>query len=96
MAGTNVELMLLAISRQRSLQDRLDVIGDMRDQLRAYGDQLSVIRDNIDAALALKDKTLEAARGADQLHRVLLSAEIEDQLLQMGMEFDRSSTRYKA
>ncbi len=88
MAGANVELMLLAISRQRSLQDRLDVIGDMRDQLRAYGDQLSVIHDNIDAALALKDKTLEAARGADQLHRVLLSAEIEDQLLQMGMEFD--------
>ena len=86
-AGSNVELMLLAISKSRSVQDRLEVVADLRDQLRIYGEQLVVIYDNIDAALALKDKTLDAAKGADQLHRVLESAGIEDQLLQMGMEY---------
>lgn len=86
-ASTNMELMLLAASRKQSVQDRLETIADMRDQLRTYGEQLAVIWDNIDAAMALKDKTLEAAKGADQLHRILLSAGVEDQLLQMGMEF---------
>jgi hypothetical protein len=86
--STNMELMLLAASRKQSVQDRLETIADMRDQLRTYGDQLIVIHDNIDAAMALKDKTLEAARGADQLHRVLESAWVEDELLKMGMELE--------
>lgn len=86
-ATSTAELMLLAVSRGQSIQDRLEVVADLRDELRVYGEQLAIIHDNIDAALALKDKTLDAAKGADQLHRVLQSAEIEDQLLQMGMEY---------
>ena len=96
MADANVELMLLAISRQRSLQDRLDVIGDMRDQLRAYGDQLSVIHDNIDAALALKDKTLEAARGADQLHKCCFRQRSRINSCRWAWNSTRSSMRCKA
>ena len=86
-AGTTMELMLRAASRGQSVQDRLEAVADLRSQLRDYGEQLLVIRENIDAALALKDKTLTAANGADQVHRVLQSALIADQLLQMGMEY---------
>jgi hypothetical protein len=85
-AGSMAELMLLAKSRA-SVEDRLEVLADLRDELRTYGEQLYVIWENIDVALDLKDKTLQAADNADQLLRVLQSAEIEDQLLQMGMEY---------
>jgi hypothetical protein len=83
-----LELMLLAASRRQSVQDRLEVVGDLRDQLRTYGEQLAVIHDNIDTALDLKDKTLKAADGADQLRRALSSAVIQDELLKMGMEYE--------
>ncbi len=85
-AGSMAELMLLSLSGRASVEDRLEVLSDLRDELRAYGEQLFVIRENIDAALDLKDKTLQA-NDADQLLRVLQSAEIEDQLLLMGMEY---------
>jgi hypothetical protein len=88
MAGSMLELMLLAASRRQSVQDRLEVVGDLRDQLRTYGEQLAVIHDNIDTALDLKDKTLKAADGADQLRRALSSAVIQDELLKMGMEYE--------
>lgn len=86
-AGSMAEIMLLSMSGRASVEDRLEVMSDLRDELRAYGEQLLVIRENIDAALDLKDKTLQAASNADQLLRVLQSAVIEDQLLQMGMEY---------
>jgi hypothetical protein len=87
-AGSMAELMLLSISGRTSVEDRLEVVSDLRDELRAYGEQLLVIRENIDAALDLKDKTLQAANNADQLLRALQSAVIADQLLQMGMEYE--------
>jgi hypothetical protein len=86
-ASSMAELMLLSMSGRASAEDRLEVLSDLRDELRAYGEQLLVIWENIDAAMELKDKTVQAANNADQLLRVLQSAEIEDQLLQMGMEY---------
>lgn len=87
-AGTNTEIVLLAISQKLSVNERLDFLVGLQGQLATYENELNTVIDNLTATKALSANAIEAAKGAEDLAALIDRALIADWLLKTGFSLE--------
>jgi hypothetical protein len=90
---TNLEVMAIAVS-SLSADARQAFLTGLGDQLQIYGNELLTIRDNV-GAWQLEAKSLDAAKGAEDLAKLLDRALIADFLLKQGFSLDEIVQMYE-
>jgi hypothetical protein len=91
---TNLEVMAIAVS-SLSADARQAFLTGLGDQLQIYGNELLTVRDNVEAARQLEAKSLDAAKGAEDLAKLLDRALIADFLLKQGFSLDEIAQMYE-
>jgi hypothetical protein len=91
---TNLEVMAIAVSNL-SVDARLAFLTGLGNQLQIYGNELLTVRDNVEAARQLESKSLDAAKGAEDLAKLLDRALVADFLLKQGFSFDEIVQMYE-
>lgn len=87
-ANANVQVMLLAGSRNQSIEERLEFVSALRDELLDYGNELDVVYENLETAKGLSAKVEAAAQGAEQLSKAFNTLWGKDQLMKAGVNND--------
>jgi hypothetical protein len=91
---TNLEVMAIAVSRL-SEDARLAFLTGLSDQVQIYGSELLTVRDNIEAARQLEAKSVDAAKGAEDLAKLLDRVLVADFLLKQGFSLDEIVQMYE-
>lgn len=88
--GVNIEVALLAVSAMAD-PERLNFVRGMEDELGQYVDDLLIVRENVDAAVAMEARLLEAAKGARELVELVETGLVLDWLLKAGFTVEEIS-----
>jgi hypothetical protein len=92
--GTSVlELTVLRVASV-SDEERLEFLSGLQDELDAYDENLRTIEDNVQAAQQLSGRALDAAKGAEDLTKMMDHVLVLDWMIKQGFSLDEAVQIY--